>query len=161
MSDVLLNGPVVVLGTVQQAGDIREWIRMEVLGGGGVLTAGWDDVAKKGGAAQSSDLWRLSGASTTDPVRVTNGPLSFEAPIVSRIGHRIFFLGLDAQSELQRYDAVRWQFTPQRDFLAMANRLEYSRDREWVMWTDAPGRLWRARVDGSETIQLTPDLDAQ
>jgi Tol biopolymer transport system component len=106
-------------------------------------------------AGQSSDLWQLGGVSTANPVRVTNGPLRFEAPVVS--GHRIFFLGLDAQSELQRYDAVRRQFAPQRDFLAMANRIDYSRDRKWVAWTDAQGRLWRARVDGTETIQLTPD----
>jgi Tol biopolymer transport system component/DNA-binding winged helix-turn-helix (wHTH) protein len=106
---------------------------------------------------QSSDLWRLSDAKTDDPVRVTNGPLSFEAPLVSRIGHRIFFLGLDAESELQRYDAGRQQFVPQRNFLAMANRIDYSHDGKWVVWTDAIGRLWRARADGSETIQLTPD----
>lgn len=108
-------------------------------------------------AGQSSDLWRLNGTSTESPVRVTNGPLSFEAPVVSRIGHRIFFLGLDAQSELQRYDPGRRQFVLQRDFLAMANRIDYSRDRNWVAWTDAQGRLWRARANGSETIQLTPD----
>jgi Tol biopolymer transport system component/DNA-binding winged helix-turn-helix (wHTH) protein len=108
-------------------------------------------------AGQTSDLWRLSGAKTDNPVRVTNGPLSFEAPVVSRIGHRIFFLGLDTQSELQRYDVGRRQFVPQRNFLAMANRIDYSRDGKWVVWTDAPGRLWRARADGSETIQLTPD----
>jgi Tol biopolymer transport system component/DNA-binding winged helix-turn-helix (wHTH) protein len=108
-------------------------------------------------AGQSSDLWRLNGTSTESPVRVTNGPLSFEAPVVSRIGHRIFFLGLDAQSELQRYDPGRRQFVLQRDFLAMANRIDYSRDRNWVAWTDAQGRLWRARADGKETIQLTPD----
>lgn len=108
-------------------------------------------------SGQSSDLWRLSGTGTSDPVRVTNGPLSFEAPVVSRIGHRIFFLGLDAQSDLQRFDAAKRQFVPERDFLAMANRIDHSRDGRWVVWTDAPGRLWRARADGSETIQLTPD----
>ena len=108
-------------------------------------------------SGRNSDLWRLNGMGTESPVRVTNGPLSFEAPVVSRIGHRIFFLGLDAQSELQRYDAGRREFVPQRNFLAMANRIDYSRDRRWVAWTDAQGRLWRARADGTETIQLTPD----
>jgi Tol biopolymer transport system component len=108
-------------------------------------------------AGQNSDLWRLSGSNTTNPTRVTNGPLSFEAPVVSRIGHKVFFLGLDTQSELQRYDEGRKQFIVQRDFLSMANRIDYSRDRKWVVWTDAPGRLWRARADGSEMIQLTPD----
>lgn len=105
----------------------------------------------------NNDLWRLEEKSVSNPVRVTNGPLSFEAPVTSRIGHRIIFLGLETQSVLQRYDAGRREFVPERGFMAEANRIEYSRDRQWVAWTDAQGRLWRARADGSEVIQVTPD----
>jgi Tol biopolymer transport system component/DNA-binding winged helix-turn-helix (wHTH) protein len=105
----------------------------------------------------SSDLWRLDGKSIVEPKRVTNGPLSFVGPVTSRIGHRIFFLGLETQSLLQRYDAGRHEFVPIPGFLAEANRIEYSRDRQWVIWTDASGRLWRAKADGSELIQITPD----
>jgi Tol biopolymer transport system component len=43
----------------------------------------------------SSDLWRLDGKSIVEPRRVTNGPLSFVGPVTSRIGHRIYFLGLE------------------------------------------------------------------
>ncbi|WP_353069734.1 winged helix-turn-helix domain-containing protein [Tunturibacter empetritectus] len=105
----------------------------------------------------SSDLWRLDGKSIGEPKRVTNGPLSFVGPVTSRIGHRIFFLGLETQSLLQHYDASRHEFVPLPGFLAEANRVEYSHDRQWVLWTDASGRLWRAKADGSELIQITPD----
>jgi len=132
---------------------LGEWVKGAMVCCG-VWTGDGRDYVFQASAGQTSDLWRVS---TGKPVRVTNGPLSFEAPVVSRIGHRIYFLGLDAQSELQRYDAGRREFVPERGFLAAANRVDYSRDGRWVAWTDAQGRLWRARADGSETIQLTPD----
>ena len=109
----------------------------------------------------STDLWRLVGKDTTSPERLTNGPLSFQAPVSSRDGHSIFFLGVDTHSELQRYNAERKEFIPDRSFLADANRVDYSRDGKWVAWTDSQGHLWRARNDssstGSEKLQLTPD----
>ena len=105
----------------------------------------------------SEDIWRLSGKESSGPTKVTNGPLSFEAPVPGRTGHRIFFLGLDTQAELLSYNAARKEFVPENNFLSPASRVTYSRDRQWVAWTDAQGRLWRARVDGSEKIQLTPD----
>jgi len=105
----------------------------------------------------SSDLWSLDGKSISQPTRVTNGPLNFIGPVTSRIGHRIYFVGLESESLLERYDAARRAFVPDRGFLGDANRLEYSRDRQWATWTDAQGRQWRAKADGSEIIQLTPD----
>jgi Tol biopolymer transport system component/DNA-binding winged helix-turn-helix (wHTH) protein len=105
----------------------------------------------------NTDLWRLNQSNVSAPVRMTNGPLSYQAPVADRTGHRIFFLGLDSRSETQRYDAQNKQFTPENDFLSAASRISFSRDRQWVAWPDLTGRLWRARVDGSEKIQLTPD----
>jgi Tol biopolymer transport system component/DNA-binding winged helix-turn-helix (wHTH) protein len=105
----------------------------------------------------SSDLWRLDGKKIVNPVRVTNGPLSFAGPVTSRIGHRIYFQGVETQSLLQRYDAGRREFVPAPGFLSDANRIEYSRDRQWVTWTDLQGRQWRAKSDGTELIQVTPD----
>jgi Tol biopolymer transport system component/DNA-binding winged helix-turn-helix (wHTH) protein len=105
----------------------------------------------------NDDLWRLRGSDVSGVSKLTNGPLRFEAPITERNGSRIFFLGLDTQSELLRFSADRKEFVPENNFLSQANRLDFSNDRQWVAWTDAPGRLWRARVDGSERLQLTPD----
>ncbi|WP_263409616.1 winged helix-turn-helix domain-containing protein [Terriglobus tenax] len=103
----------------------------------------------------NTDLWRYNGHS--EPTRITNGPLDFQAPVAARNGHRIFFLGLDSRSELQRFNHAQKEFLPERTFLTHASRVSYSRDGQWVAWTDPQGRLWRARLDGTEKIQLTPD----
>ena len=104
----------------------------------------------------SNDLWRLSGTSTSDAQRVTNGPLQFQAPVASRSGERIYFLGSDSQSELEKLGPTG-ELVPERDFLSGAVRVEYTHDRRFVAWTDPAGRLWRAHADGTERLQLTPD----
>jgi Tol biopolymer transport system component len=76
--------------------------------------------------------------------------------MTGRVGHRIYFLGLEAQSALLQFDPGRKAFVPAPEFMAAANRIEYSRDRQWVIWTDQQGRLWRAHFDGTERIQVTP-----
>lgn len=103
------------------------------------------------------DLWRLDGMGSSNPVQITNGPLSFEAPIADRTGHRIYFLGLDSHSETQQFDPRDHEFLPTHNFLSAASRIRYSRDQQWVAWPDLNGRLWRARTNGTEKIQLTPD----
>ena len=39
----------------------------------------------------------------------------------------------------------------------MPARVDYTRDGKWVVWTDTDGQLWRARSDGTEKLQVTPD----
>lgn len=104
----------------------------------------------------ATNLWRLDGNSTTDPVRVTDGPLEFQSPVASRTGSRIFFLGTDTRSELDRLTS-NGELVPLGGLLTDAVRMEYSRDKQWVAWTDTSGHLWRARTDGNERIQLTAD----
>jgi len=105
----------------------------------------------------NDDLWQMRGKDLSGATRITNGPLQYGAPIAARNGHRIFFLGLDTQSELLQYAADKKEFFPANNFFSQANRVNFSRDRRWVAWTDAQGRLWRARLDGTEKLQLTPD----
>ena len=107
----------------------------------------------------SSNLWELRGNGTRSSLtQLTNGPLSYFSPIAARSGQRIYFYGSDQRSGLQRYDGERLGFRPERTFLADANRVAYSYDRQWVAWGDFEGRLWRARAaDGSDKIQLTPN----
>ena len=109
----------------------------------------------------NSDLWRLSSNATSNPVRLTNGPLAFRSPVAARTGNRIFFLGVDARSDLQRLvvsgNASSGHLVPERGFLSAAVRVDYTRDGKWVAWTDSNGELWRARTDGQEKIQLTPE----
>ncbi|GGG93940.1 winged helix-turn-helix domain-containing protein [Silvibacterium dinghuense] len=104
-----------------------------------------------------SDLWRLDGASLERPYRITAGPLGFGGPVADRSGGRIYFLGTDSRSQLFAFDTHRNALFPEPDFLSGAIRLAFSRDHQWVAWTDSHDRLWRARADGSERIQLTPN----
>ena len=46
---------------------------------------------------------------------------------------------------------------PAPPFLTNATRVDFSRDGEWVAWTDNDEKLWRSRTtDGSDKVQLTP-----
>ena len=122
----------------------------------GVWTADGSSFIFQSNRGGNSDLWRLSGDSTSGPVRLTNGPLQFRSPVAARTGNRIFFLGVDGRSDLQRLDASG-NLVPERGLLSSAVRVDYSRDGQWVAWTDSTGLLWRARSNGDEKLQLTPD----
>ena len=123
----------------------------------GTWTADGKDFVFQSAHDGSDDLWLLRGKDLSGATKVTNGPLRFEAPVAARSGHRIFFLGVDTQSALQRYSAEKKEFVPENDFLSQASRVDFSRDHQWVAWTDPQGQLWRARTDGSQKLQLTPD----
>ena len=122
----------------------------------GVWTADGRNFIFQSSHGGNSDIWRLVGTSTSDPIRLTNGPLQFRSPVAARSGNRIFFLGLDARSELEHLDPAG-QLVPEKGFLSSAVRVSYTRDGQWVAWTDSNGDLWRARSNGDEKIQLTPD----
>lgn len=109
--------------------------------------------SSKGG---NNDLWRLKGDSVKSPVRLTDGPLAFESPVAARTGETIYFLGTDSRSELRELTA-QGELAPVKGFLAAAVRVDYSHDGKWVAWTDTDGKLWRARADGTEKVQVSPD----
>lgn len=104
----------------------------------------------------NTDLWRLSANSVDGAERLTDGPLQFQAPVAAKSGHTIYFVGSDARSELERLTETG-ELVPVRGFLEDAMRVEYTRDGRYVAWTDKEGRLWRARANGGEKLQLTPD----
>jgi Tol biopolymer transport system component/DNA-binding winged helix-turn-helix (wHTH) protein len=90
------------------------------------------------------------------PIPITNGPLNYQSPITEHGGRRTFFIGLNTQSELLRYDRGSSIFVPYTQGLSNARRVEFSRDGNWVSWIrQDDGSLWRSRVDGSERLQLT------
>lgn len=122
----------------------------------GVWTADGRSFVFQSSHGGNTDLWRLFGDSVRDPVRLTDGPLQFESPVASRTGNRIFFLGTDGRSQLQRLNA-KGELVPEKGLLSSAVRVDYTRDGRWVAWTDGSGQLWRARTDGKEKLQLTPD----
>jgi Tol biopolymer transport system component/DNA-binding winged helix-turn-helix (wHTH) protein len=122
----------------------------------GVWTADGRSFVFQSSRGGNADLWKLSGESTSKPVRLTDGPLQFQSPVAARSGSRIFFLGTDARSELKSVSATG-ELVPERGFLVSAVRIDTSRDGKWIAWTDSSGQLWRARADGTEKLQLTPD----
>jgi Tol biopolymer transport system component/DNA-binding winged helix-turn-helix (wHTH) protein len=122
----------------------------------GVWTADGRSFVFQSSKGGNNDLWKLSGLSTSNPVRLTDGPLEFESPIAARTGSRIFFMGADARSELESVTPTG-ELIPVKGFLSTAARVEYTRDGKWVAWTDTEGKLWRARSDGTEKLQVTPD----
>jgi len=92
---------------------------------------------------------------TSQPLQVTNGPLSYYSPVPSRDGRELFVVGEQPRAELVRYDERSGQFTP---FLSgiSAGQLDFSRDSEFLAYVTFPdGALWRSRADGSEPRQLT------
>lgn len=106
------------------------------------------------------DLWLLPqkkgllrGART--PVRLTNGPLSYEDATASRDSTRIFAIGTQRRGELVRYDPGAKEFV---SYLggSSAFDLTFSRDGKWVAYASYPDHtLWRSRGDGSDRLQLT------
>ena len=108
-----------------------------------------------------NSVWALAEKSswlggTPKPVQLTNGPLDFQAPLVSKDGKRIFAVGSQPRCELVRYDG-KSGFAPYLDGRSIGD-LAFSADAKWVAYVSVPeGQLWRSRVDGSERLQLTPD----
>lgn len=107
-----------------------------------------------------TDLWFLPDSTgfvlrLKAPIRATNGPLSFDAPLPSRDGRRIFAIGYQGRGELIRYDSRSKQFLP---FLGgiSATDVVYSPDGKWLIYLSYPNHeLWRSRADGTERLQLT------
>ena len=117
-------------------------------------------VARGGWEQNTGDIWILREGTTwpsrrvPEPVRLTQGPLSFRDPVPSRDGRRVFAVGEKLRGELVRYDPRSRQFVP---FLSgiSAHGVEFSRDGRWVAYTTYPdGELWRSRVDGSDRLLL-------
>jgi Tol biopolymer transport system component len=105
------------------------------------------------------DIWvfpeKVGPFRSAIPVKLTNGPLSFEEPLPSRSGSQIFAIGSKKRGELIRYDAKSGGFV---SYLSSISAIEsrVSRDGKWVVYVSYPEHtLWRCRPDGSERQQMT------
>lgn len=91
-----------------------------------------------------------------EPVRLFTGPINVTRPMVGRQGSRLFFAGNRAQAELQIYDTKSNTFVPFLGGLPI-EQVELSPDGKWVSYVTYPeGVLWRSKVDGSESLRLSP-----
>jgi serine/threonine protein kinase/Tol biopolymer transport system component len=107
------------------------------------------------------NLWALPekhgilSRSSGEPIRLTNGPLSYGAPLLSRDGKKIFAIGYQNRGELIRYDSASKQFMPFLNGIS-ATDVIYSLDRQWLIYVSYPGHdLWRCRADGTNCVQMT------
>ena len=116
--------------------------RYFVFGSGGNVWA----LAEKG---------KWSVKSSTQPVRLTSGPMSYFSPLPSKDGKKLFVVGALARGELSRYDTKSAEFFP---FLSgiSADSVSFSKDGQWVAYVNFPeGTLWKSKLDGSQRIQLS------
>jgi Tol biopolymer transport system component len=89
------------------------------------------------------------------PIRLTQGSISFSHPVPAGDSKRIWTLGLSIRGAVVKYDPVSRKYLP---FLAgiSASDLDFSADGQWVTYVSIPeGTLWRCRIDGSQPKQLT------
>jgi len=108
-----------------------------------------------------SNLWALRDATgwfaegTPRPIQLTTGPVSFENPLPSLDGKRVFAFGTLQRTELVKYDSASRQFIPVYSGPPVGE-VSFSRDGQYVAWVLYPDEtLWRSRPDGSERVQLT------
>ena len=95
------------------------------------------------------------GTADSLPLQLTSGPMSFDAPVPSKDGKKLFVVGGLRRGELTRYDAKSGQFVP---FLGgiSADNVKFSKDGQWVAYTKYPEEtLWKCKADGSQCIQLS------
>jgi Tol biopolymer transport system component len=118
------------------------------------------------GNANRTDLWVRTepagwpSSGSAEPVRLTQGPLSYGVPVPSRDGRRLFADGWRQSGELVRCPLGTGDCAP---FLGGidAEGVSFSRDGQWAAYALSDGTLWRSRADGTEKLQLTfPPLTA-
>jgi DNA-binding winged helix-turn-helix (wHTH) protein/Tol biopolymer transport system component len=99
-------------------------------------------------------FWKKEGT----PVQLTTLPMNFYMGPPSEDGKKLYVTAAQPRARLERYDAKARQFLPYLGGIS-AGGVEESRDGKWVVYVKYPEQtLWRARADGSETLELTGPL---
>jgi len=132
--------------------------------GGGECCGTWSPDGKyyvfQATVAGSTNIWalregRLFGKSAREPVQLTTGPTEHAAPVVSRDGKKVFFVGTQSNAELSVYDSRLHEFVPYLGGIS-AEGVSFSKDGQWVAYVRLPeGTLWRMKMDGTDRLQLT------
>ncbi len=107
----------------------------------------------------ASDIWAMREKvpfwrkNNREPVRLTYGQLSAQAPLPSRDGKKLFFIGSLPRSEALRLDPKTHEAVP---FLPGLSLESLAFSPEALAYVAYPERtLWRADPDGSGRRQLT------
>jgi len=114
--------------------------------------------ATRDGATQ---LWAMrDGASflrraNCAPVQLTSGPVQYRSPFSSPDGKKVYAIGDQIRGEVMRYDAKSQEWVPYLSGKSIA-QVGFSKDGEWIVYIAYPeATLWRSRLDGSQSQQLT------
>jgi Tol biopolymer transport system component len=111
----------------------------------------------KGGMLDELHQW--FDRSADEPVQLTHGQLSSLAPVLSPDGRKLFVIGQQLRSEMERYDGRTREFVPYGAPALSglsADFVDISSDGQWLAYVEFPGgSLWRCRLDGTERMQLT------
>jgi Tol biopolymer transport system component len=91
---------------------------------------------------------------TAHPIQITAGPLSYQLPLPSADGRRIFVVGAQSWRRLLVLDPSSGRPLP---WFAEINarRFAFARNGQFMAWTSDEGLLWRSKLDGSQRLQLT------
>ncbi len=95
------------------------------------------------------------------PVRLTAGEVNGLAPVSSKDGKKLFFVGEQRRGELVRYESKSGEFVPYLGGIS-ADLVRFSRDGQWLSYVVYPdSTLWRSKADGTERLQLSyPPMQA-
>jgi Tol biopolymer transport system component len=117
-----------------------------------VFQAMRDGVVNLWATREKGDFWRKV---SREPVQLTVGQMTAEAPLPSKDGRKLFFIGASRRSELVRYDIKTHAFTPYLPGLS-AEGVAFSPDGKKIVYVTYPdGVLWQSEADGSERRQLS------
>ena len=117
-----------------------------------IFQATLEGVANLWTMREKGDLWRKT---RHIPVQLTVGEGNSQAPLPSKDGRKVFFLGVTRHGELVRYDPKTRGFAPYLSGLS-AEGVAFSRDGKKVAYVTFPeGILWESGTDGSEKRQLS------
>ncbi len=125
-----------------------------------LFTAGgsWYATTALGGWVQIWDLDERRSwlhRSNREPAQLTDGPMLWAYPIVSRDGKTLYSTGAAPRAELVGYDAKSKKLLPYLGGIS-AEYVAFSRDGKSLVYVTYPeGTMWRANRDGSELQQLT------
>jgi DNA-binding winged helix-turn-helix (wHTH) protein/Tol biopolymer transport system component len=107
------------------------------------------------------ELWALEEGrklfrrGTTEPFRLTTGPVIWGRPVLSKDGKTIFAKGQTERGELSRIDTKTGGIQPYLGGLS-AEFVSFSDDGKSVAYVSFPeGILWKADRDGSNRVELT------
>jgi Tol biopolymer transport system component len=100
---------------------------------------------------EKEDLWRRT---SREPMQLTVGEMNSEAPLPSKDGTRVFFIGATRHSEVIRYDSKSGAFGPYLSGIS-GEGVSFSPGGRIAYVSYPEGVLWVSNTDGNDRHELT------